>query len=283
MIVHEPLVVKFEGGVAESHRLPAYQGSKSFYGITRSTLITLNYLAEGKVRRREFSSNAFNLNLVAHRPGSFEAIYEVIANMDAMTVAGTLGGGIAGNFLTDFVKSVFRRCVGQQADESIEKLELEGKLNSGDLSALQDAIEPAMKEAHSIINHGAGKIIIINGDKNIVNLDRKTKEYVWTSHRDDTINAKLFSVASYNANSRSGRAFDFDLGKTLPFEIDSDADRETFSTILSSMTSYTFKRLGENAPSSIAIKYVSIVSVDGQPKKLIVLKARKEILELREK
>lgn len=154
--------------MAESHRLPAYQGSKSFYGITRSTLITLNYLAEGKVRRREFSSNAFNLNLVAHRPGSFEAIYEVIANMDAMTVAGTLGGGIAGNFLTDFVKSVFRRCVGQQADESIEKLELEGKLNSGDLSALQDAIEPAMKEAHSIINHGAGKIIIINGDKNIV-------------------------------------------------------------------------------------------------------------------
>jgi len=280
MIVRQDLIVKFEGGVAEQHRLPAYQGSKSFYGITRSTLITLNYLAEAKVRRREFSSNAFNLNLVAHQPGSFEAVYEIIANMDAMTVAGTLGGGVAGNFLTDFIKSIFRRSVGQSADDEIEQLESEGKLNSGDLSALQDAIEPAIKEAHSVINHGAGQILIINGDRNIVNLNQATKEYVWNSHHDNEPNAKLFSIASYNANSKSGRAFDYDLGKTLPFTISEEADRETFSTVLGSMTSYTFKRLGDNLPSGIALRYTSVVSNDGRVKKLIIEKARKDILDL---
>lgn len=281
MIVRENLIVKFDGGIAEDHRLPAYLGSKSFYGISRSALITLNYLAEGRVRRRDFSSNAFNLDLLAHRPGSFEVIYGIVANVDLMSVAAGLGSGVAGNFLTDFIRSMFRRSVGQSADEQIEMMELQGELNSGDLSALQDAIEPAMKEAHSVINHGAGRIIIINGDKNIVNLDRETKDYVWTSHRDDSVKEKLFSIASYNANSRSGRAFDFDLGKTIPFEVAGDADIATISNVLSSITSYALARLGEEQRYGLALRYVSVVSVDGRPKKLIILKARKEIADLR--
>jgi hypothetical protein len=279
-IVQEELIIKFEGSLAEQHRLPAYLASKSFYGIARSTLITLNYLAEGRVRRREFSSNAFRIDLVAHRPGSFEAIYQIIANIDAMNIAAGLGSGVAGNFLTDFIRSIFRRTIGQSADPGIEQLESEQALNAGDLSALQDAIEPAIKEAHSVINHGAGQIFIINGDKNIVNFDRETKQYVWTAQHDDSLNEKLFSIASYNANTRSGRAFDYEIGKTIPFEISPDADRDTFSSILSSMSSYTMRRLGDDLSSAIALRYTSIVTVDSRIKKLLVTKARRELSDL---
>jgi hypothetical protein len=177
----------------------------------------MNYLDEGKIRHRDFKSRGFHIDLVAQRPGSFDALYEIVTNPGVMAVGGTLALGVTGNLLTDFLKTIFRRSVGQSGEASIEELETQGKLNPGDLSALEDAIEPAMKEAHTVINRGAGQIIIINGDQNVVSLDRSTKQYVWTSRLDETIKTKLFSIASYNANQRSGRAFDFELGKTISF------------------------------------------------------------------
>jgi hypothetical protein len=57
------------------------------------------------------------------------------------------------------------------------------------------------------------------------------------------------------------------LTKTIPFEIDRNADRETFSVILSSISSYAFHRLGDDTRSAIAIKYASIVSADEKIKK----------------
>jgi hypothetical protein len=275
--MQQDFLVKFEGEMAEGHRLPAYEASKSFYGISRSLLIAMNYLDEGRVRRREFTSRGFRIDLVAQRAGSFDTFYEIITNPALMTLGATLGLGVAGNLLTDFLKTVFRRSVGQAGDASIERLETEGKLNPGDLSALEDAIEPAMREAHTAINRGAGQIIIISGHHNVVSLDRSTKEYVWTSHVDQTIKTKLFSIASYNANQRSGRAFDFDLGKTIPFEIANDADRETFSVVLSSISSYALRRLGDDIRSAIAIKYTSTVSAEGKIKKLLILEARKNL------
>jgi hypothetical protein len=280
-VVQEQLLVKFEGEMAEAHRLPAYESAQSFYGISRSLLITLNYLAEGKVRRREFSTRAFQINVVAHRPGSFELVYELITNPTLMTIGGSLGGGIAGNFLTDFIKTIFRRSVGKKGEPTIEVLEAEDKLNPGDVSAVVDAIEPAMRAAHTVINHGAGNIVMISGSGNIVTLDRTTKEYVWSSIRDEGTSTKLFSIASYNGNSGAGRAFDYELGKTIPFEIAKDADRATLTAILTSMSSYAMRRrLGDELKSAVALKYQSVVSIDGRTKKIIILKARQEMADL---
>lgn len=280
LLIQHELTAKFQGGLAEQHRLPAYEASKSLYGVSRSLLITLNYLSEGRVRRRDFSPQAFHLNFVTHRPGSFETLYEIVANTDLMAITASLGAGVAGNFLTDFIRSIFKRCVGQEAEASIEELETKGSLNAGDTGALVDAIEPAMREAHTAINHGAGQIIVISGSNNIVSLNDKTKKYVWSSIADDGIKTKLFSVAVYNANQRTGRVFDFELGKTIPYEISKDADRESISAILSSISSYAFRKLGDDLRSSVALKYRSISSVDGRTKRIIILKARKELKDL---
>ena len=48
--MQQDFLIKFEGQMAEAHRLPAYDASKSFYGISRALLIAMNYLDEGKVR-----------------------------------------------------------------------------------------------------------------------------------------------------------------------------------------------------------------------------------------
>jgi predicted regulator of Ras-like GTPase activity (Roadblock/LC7/MglB family) len=278
--VADNLLIKFEGQLADTHRLPAYEASQSFYGISRALLIAMNYLDEGRVRRREFIARGFKINIVAQRPGSFETLYEIITNPEVMAIAKQLGVGVTGGLLLDYLKTIFRRSVGEKGEPSIEELEAEGKLNPGDLSALEDAIEPAMKAAHTVINHGAGQIIIVNGDNNVVTLNSRTKEYVLTSTLDETSKTKLFSIASYNANQRSGRAFDFEFGKTVPFEIAKNADRETLSIVLSSISSYAMRRLGDDIRSAIAINYYSVVSIEGKLKKIVIIKARKELTEL---
>ena len=43
-------VAKLKGDVADDHRVPAYEGAKSLYGLNRSLLIVSNYVVEGRVR-----------------------------------------------------------------------------------------------------------------------------------------------------------------------------------------------------------------------------------------
>lgn len=272
------LIAKFSGGLASQHKLPAYEATQSLYGIARSALIATNYLAEGRVRRREFSPHSFQLNIVANQPGSFETVFELITDPTAMTVLGGLGIGVGGNFATDFIKSIWRRAIGQKAEPIVEELEAREKLNAGDVAALVDAVEPAMREAHKSIGHGASNIVIISGDHNVVTFNTASKEYVNSSIRDDTVNVKLFSIGSFNANSGYGRAFDLEEGRTIAFQLARDVDRITINTILSSIASYARRRrLGDELASAVAIKYNAVVSTDERVKKLIVLAARPNI------
>ena len=59
------LTIKFEGGLADQHKIPAYDGTKSLEGMTRSILIISNFLVEGRVRRREFGAVPLAFNIVA--------------------------------------------------------------------------------------------------------------------------------------------------------------------------------------------------------------------------
>jgi hypothetical protein len=278
------LTVSFEGGLAESNRLPAYAASQSIYGISRSLLVVTNYLSEGRVRRRDFDERkqGFQINLIAQQAGSFHFIYEILADPTMQTIAHAVEGKIAGDLALAFIKSVFRRCVGDKAEDSIERLEAEGSLNSGDIGALVEAIEPAMKAAHSSINHGATTIILISGDNNIVNLDATTKNYVYSSVRDDTLQEKLFSIASFNANQFTGRAFDYDRGLTVPFDLIKGADRLTIEALMRSMSAYALRTSeADHTDTKIAIRYTSTIAADGRIKKMHIQKARKELLELR--
>ncbi|MCX5515243.1 hypothetical protein C3941_12860 [Kaistia algarum] len=280
-LVEENIVVKFDGQLASSHRLPAYEAAQSLYGITRSILILTNYLHEGRVRRRDFDAPPFRFELIAQQPGSFDAILQIITDPQNLTaVGGAITTGIAANFIGDFIKSLLNRGVGGKASSQIEEMESREVLSPGDLSALVDAIEPSLKAAHTVVNRGAGSIIIINGDGNSVKFDSATKRYLQTTIADNDLKTKLFSIASFNANSRQGRMFDFEVGKTLPFEIAKDADRDTYQNIIDSISSYTFRRLGDNLRSSIAVQYRTLNSIEGDIKKVIILRARPHMGDL---
>jgi len=271
---------QFQGGLADEHKLPAYLGTESLNGIARSLLIVTNYVAEGRVRYKDYKFDNYDVNIVAIQPGSFEAVYEIVVNNPLLSIGGSIGLGVTGNLLTDLIKTVFRRCIGKSGARSIEDLENNRALKSGDIEAIVDAIEPAIKRAHNVIGDGAHHVAIINGDNNVVKFDGASKRYVNSSILAPGYETKLFSVDNYSVNSRYGRAFDFEVGKTVPYIVNRAADRKTIQTILDSHESYALRRLGDELSSAVAFRYRQIVSADGRVKKLVVFKARPDIADL---
>jgi len=279
----EELIVSFQGSKADRHILPAYDAAQSIYGVSRSLLIITNYLSEGRVRRRDFDpvKRGYEINLVAQRPGSFEFLFQLIADPAVHAFGNAVGIKVASDLTMAFIKTVLRRCVGQNGDPAIEDLEENGTLNSGDIGALVEAIEPAMRNAHQSVNHGATNIILINGDNNIVSLDSNTKSYVYRSIHDRAIQQKLFSIASFNGNNFTGRAYDYELKQTVPFDLIENADRRTIAAITKSMSTYAMRKHNDQDSSAIALEYTATKATDGRVKKIHVVHARQEISQLR--
>ncbi|MFG1479975.1 hypothetical protein V5F53_15150 [Xanthobacter sp. V4C-4] len=268
------IAVKFEGGLADTHKIPAYDGTKSLEGLTRSILMISNFLVEGRVRRRDFGQVPLTFNMIAQRPGSYETLYEVAYNVATIggPIALTLAGGVAGNLLTDLLKTVYRRVTGgNEADtpDSVSRLEAD---RGGDVAALVEAVEPAVRLGHNVINHGVINININNIQQekatNIAKFTPKTKEYMLGNVIDNSVRAKIFSISSFNANQGTGRAFDLEEGRSIPYELTDAVDRISVETLLNSIGSYTKRRrLGDDLRSAVGIKYTSVDAPDGRIKK----------------
>lgn len=278
-MIDDELVIKFKGGMAEKHKLPAYAAGQTLVGLTRSVMIPMAYLAEGKVRHRKIANEAYQLNLITLRDGSVETVLEVLTNPAAMFFLGSLFGDaakdVAKDFIKDFISSVIKRCVGKAAARSVEDLEEKQKLPSGDMEALVDAVEPAMREAHATIGNGASNIVIISGDKNIVTLNSSTKAFVMASIEDPDVREKELSIASFNANTGNGRAFDYEIGRTVPFKLDSSVDARSLTDLNRSLLMYTYtRRLGDNRSSRVRVQFSSWNAPDGRVKKLLIYRIR---------
>lgn len=274
------VVIKFEGQLADAHKLPAYSAAQSLAGISRSFMIPAAYLEDGRVRYRNLTdTTAFQLNLLTQRPGSFETVLELLTNPALMGgVLGALGYDVSKDLVKDFIYSIINRCIGGRGSDRFDEMESTGALNSGDMAALVDAIEPAMRDAHKIIGNGASNIYIINGDRNVLNFNSKTKSYVNTSIDDDEIQVRDFSIASFNANTRNGRAFDYEAGHTIAFILDEYADGVTINAVIESMRCYARKRhLGDDLKSRVSLKYSAVYSPERRIKKIKIFEARRTI------
>ncbi|MFY0610701.1 MAG: hypothetical protein JXQ99_04170 [Hyphomicrobiaceae bacterium] len=275
------IVVKFDGQLAKDHVLPAYEAGLAIANIARAISIPAAYLEGMRVQKKNVSARYFQLNLTTQREGSYEAVYQFVMNA---ALLGSLGQAVGINITADFVKqfvyTVINRAVGRAGDSGIEALEQSESLNPGDLAALGDAIEPALRESHRIIGNGAGSITIIGSHNNIV-FDSRTKSHLNTSVTDDTVRVREFSVASFNANTGNGRVFDFEEGRTIFFELDRDADAQTIQLLTQSMSNYAIsRRLGDEMSSRVALVYDTVEDVNGHTKKLTVFEARPIIAQI---
>lgn len=248
--------IKFEGAEADDHRLEAYEGIKSLEGLIRVARIATHYAATGEVRFRAPYSSLLEAQISQIRNGSFEMLFDYasrmvdqVASSQAKTKAEALF-----NFLV-------KRGTGQVEGED---LHVEGiTIPSGDIAAMAEASESALKSAHRWIDQDDKTISVIDGDES-TQLNTGTKEYV----EEEIIgpeDIRDVSVAAMNVNSRNGRVYLFDEYRTVPFYVHKEARPRTVRNLSRFLPKYADKT-GE----TVSIRYRPIRHIDGRIKRLII-------------
>ena len=264
---------RFTGGQADDHFIPAFEAGQSLHGLARGFVVVGHYLAKGEVRHRYPFNSGIEIYMGPPRRGSFETVFQLVADPNVQMFGGALGAvalGITANFASDFIRHIYRKASGQEEAIQTDPVAEIEDARPGDIDALVDALEPALKLAHTSVGAGAANVIIIGGTGNIVNFNSNTKRYLHAENREDDSTTQDLSVGSFNVNSRGGRVYFHDLGKTVPFSISSNCTPETIPAISHSLNQYAL-----GLPSDISVTFLRTIAGDGSVKKIFILGAEK--------
>ena len=90
------LVVKFTGQAADQHLLPAFEGSQSLEGISRTLVLVSHYIATGTVRKRYPFDSPIRVYIKATQPGSFDSVFSLLTDPNTALTTTALGAaGVA--------------------------------------------------------------------------------------------------------------------------------------------------------------------------------------------
>ena len=86
--------------------------------------------------------------------------------------------------------------------------------------------------------------------------------------KESEIIVKNVSVSGFYGNSGHGSVFDFDIGRTVPFSM-----KKEVLNIYGKYFSWGLDQYTNKTGKTIVIKFTRIVSLDGRPKKYVILSA----------
>jgi hypothetical protein len=252
------LVIRFTGLDANQGHVEIFTGLESASGIGRSLALIAHYAATGEVRRRFPFSDDVRFYLESTDEGSFKFKVGVVASSVAI--------GIGTNGIYDLGKLVLAKAIGEQPSQISRDVKSLDDTKSGDIEALVEAVEPALKKGHYAIGTSVQKIEIYEETtkKVVVTFDDQSKTYLNTNvpAGNDVQDA---SIPALNVNDRTGRAFLPELQRTVPFVVSRDARPGTMSALGGALRSYARKR-----PIYVRISFKKIESSDGRLKRLVI-------------
>lgn len=270
MLVETPFRLKMTGGDADRHMFQAYDGYTALAGFSLTLSLVTNYVETGEIRHR---GNFEGRGLVKARPieeGSVVA--DFVVKLAKASVLGMVGVSetAASRLLVDLTKRTIDRNLGNQTDAASPELQMleEGRDTRGDLEALVAATEPSVKQTHNVIGFGAQSLDIYGGTKKLGNYNPSTKAYVSGSYLDKNIREKNVSVASFNVNTGSGGAYDFELKRVIPISVNKD----TLSSAKSILT-WGIDQYANTTGGLVTLRYQTILALDDTVKKYIVIDA----------
>jgi hypothetical protein len=255
------LIISFQGLDADRGQIEAFAGMESAAGLARALTLIGHYAATGVVRHRFPFSRDVQFFLEATETGSF--------NFRIKIIAGTVAVGLATNGIYDLIKLVTSKAIGQEPIALSEKVDGLNRSKSGDIDALVEAIEPALKKAHYGIGETAKKIVIEESSsrKLVITFDDHSKNYLMENVSGDDAEQDV-SISALNVNDRTGRAYFLDLKRTIPFRVSKDADPKTMSVLSAALDRYANK-----SPAPIRISFSRVEALDGRLKRLVVFRA----------
>lgn len=246
-----PLLIQIDGDAASEHLFPLYEGGESLAGIGLSFTRVGHYMLTGQVRHK--APYDPRLRIVARPPtrGSVEFDFlGFLLGPAPTTVFGSLTLGVTSGLVVALGIYILKQITRSGQVEPPHAIDSLINERPGDIAALGSSIIAPTKRAHNIIGHGA-TVININGNNNSVSLNEKTKDYVSTTIEHDHEIWLDVSVGSLNANQRTGAAYNYELGRVVPFDIAKSIDHQSLVVLSRSHSAYF---TGNKESSRISIK-----------------------------
>ena len=276
----DKLIVSFHGAVPSRGQVDAYTSFESMLALSQAATMIIHFAETGTIRRKKFAELDVDLRLSDTREGSFEFLLEY--QTQAAFIGGFVANAMVGGLLWDIIKGIITRVIGGNSKGVLEELENDEKFNEGDIGALVQALEPAVRRSHSAIGRGANKIVIsVEGKDDEVVFDNITKKYLLKNIVNDEIRTQRFHVTSFDGRARTGRIFHLDDKQAYTFEISTDAKFSSLRIIADAARAYALRSNGQfDERLEAVIRYTSIDAADGRMKKILVLQAAESFDDL---
>ncbi len=249
------LEISFIGLEARRHHIEANDGLEALAGLAHAATLVAHFVATDTVRQRQPYDDGLRFYFEDTRPGSLTVF---------LALGGSLAMGAAGNLTYDLLKIIWKKAIGSGEDGDVE---LDGRAyRSGDLDALTEAVSPSLLRGHAWIGrHSEQKISIKTGREILLELDQSTKDYLKNEVPEEGESVQDVSVAALNVNSRHGRVFFYDLGRTVPFRVDKNAEGRTIPNLSRYLTQYA-----ERTGATVNIRFKKIFHIDGRLKRILI-------------
>lgn len=252
--------ISFEGDAADDHLIPARDGTRAISAITKSVLISAEYLVFQRVKQR-YPFQSMELFLEPPEDGSWKT--------NVVALLGTVAVGVGSSAIWDFSKYVMAAAVGQDVKPTTPEAKAAVGDHYGDTEAVINNVKPQMRAAHDIIGAGARNVIIVGGAGNTVILDAESKAYVNAENLDTEIETKYVGVGMLNVNSRFGKVFDYELMHLVTTEVARNAPAETIPALVSGLQKYA----NGNRGPTVYIKYMTYRDHLNRPTRYLILEA----------
>lgn len=250
--------VVFRGGEAEHNVVDLYAGSESLSGIGRAAALVAHYIVTGEVRFRAPYSDGLEYRLSGFEEGSFGAIISAISNLPDNVQAAA-----AKVRASKLLQRVLERAVGHADYEVLDLGEV--IVPPGDIDILTEAATPALKKVHRWIDSNGKSISVTPDGRRGIRFDRESREYLENEDVDVAETVQDVSVGALNVNSRNGRVFFHDIGRTVPFFVPRNATNRTVTTLSQYLTEYA-----ERTGATVNIRFRRVRYPDGRLKRIII-------------
>jgi hypothetical protein len=246
----------FDGGEADQHRIEAYTGASSLEGVARAAVLTAHFAATGQVRFRAPYSFDLEFYISAPEEGSLGFPLGVLTRIEGAIVRHKRALAVG------LLPLVLSRATGQAPNDAVD---IDGeRIPSGTIDALAEAATPGLAKAHTWIDREEKVIRLTANDRTLVQLDSDSKRYMETEIPGERLNQDV-SVAALNANSKIGRVYFYDLGRTVPFKIAREATGRTAANLARYLTQYVDK-----TGRTVNIEYLPMFYPDERLKRILI-------------
>jgi len=275
------VLLRYDGALASNNELDFYDASRALVGFQRSLALTTHLVTNGEIITQAPSLKNASIVINTPRPGSWEVVATIIGGIWA---AGTASKDTPlGHLLYSVYDYVVTQTLGFPVDynkslfQSHQALLAERNITPAKLDSLAEKTETSIGDMHRpmVKSHTATRADIYGGDKADpkIRLGRELNaasyEFLSRTELEDDESGHVGVVSSYNINTFSGRLYDFEEQRPIPFELNDEArTRRNAGLIASSLRANAIER-GDRT-NAISLIGRRMVSSTGRLKGLIV-------------